>query len=107
MPPFVTQLRTPAEAIMLAPAGAPAITIRVQLLDAWDAVKVIVEPSTLVATVKAKALAVLAADVPQPADVVTKLGGFEIRDESKSLAEAGVVDGSTLLLHMRRRQPIK
>ncbi len=107
MPPFVTQLRTPAEAITLAPAGAMAITIRVQLLEAWDAVKVIAEPGTSVAQVKARALAVLAPDVPQPGDVVTKLGGFEIRDEAKSLDDAGVKDGSTLLLHFRRRQPLK
>lgn len=107
MPPFVTQLRTPAEAITLAPEGAAAITIRVQLLEAWDAVKVVVEPRTPVATVKARALAVLAPDVPMPGDVVTKLGGFEIRNEALSLADAGVKDGSTLLLHFRRRQPLK
>ncbi len=107
MPPFVTQLRTPADAIQIAPIGVDAITIRVQLLEAWDAVKVVAEPATPVATVKARALAVLAPDVPQPGDVVTKLGGFEIRDESKSLSAAGVLDGSTLLLHFRRRQPIK
>lgn len=107
MPPFVTQLRTPAEAITLAAEGASAITIRVQLLEAWDAVKVIAEPRTSVAQVKARVLAVLAPDVPQPGDVVTKLGGFEIRDEAKSLADAGVKDGSTLLLHFRRRQPFK
>ena len=107
MPPFVTQLRVPATAIMLAPTGGAVITIRVQLLEAWDAVKVIADPSTSVATVKARALAVLAPDVPLPGDVVTKLGGFEIRDEAKSLHDAGVQDGSTLLLHFRRRQPIK
>ena len=107
MPPFVTQLRTPAEAITLAPAGAPSLTIRVQMLEAWDAVKVVAEPSTTVATVKARALAVLAPDVPQPGDVVTKLGGFEIRDEAQTLSSAGVRDGATLLLHFRRRQPIK
>jgi hypothetical protein len=107
MPPFVTQLRTPAEAISLAPPGAASITLRVQMLEAWDAVKVIAEPTTSVATVKARALAVLAPDVPLPGDVVTKLGGFEIRDEAKSLLDAGVKDGSTLLLHFRRRQPLK
>lgn len=107
MPPFVAQLRTPAEAITLAPDGASAITIRVQLLEAWDAVKVIAEPTTPVATVKSRALAVLAPDVPQPGDVVTKLGGFEIRDEAQSLCDAGVKDGATLLLHFRRRQPLK
>ena len=107
MPPFVTQLRTPAEAITLAPNGAAVITIRVQLLEAWDAVKVVVEPGTPVATVKARALAVLAPDVPDAGDLVTKLGGFEIRDEALSLSAAGVKDGSTLLLHFRRRQPLK
>ncbi len=107
MPPFVTQLRTPAEAITVAPVGADALTIRVQLLEAWDAVKVVAAPGTSVATVKARALAVLAPDVPLPGDVVTKLGGFEIRDEAKSLAAAGVTDGSTLLLHFRRRLPIR
>jgi hypothetical protein len=107
MPPFVTQLRTPAEPIMLAPEGVPTITIRVQMLEAWDAVKVVAEPHTSVSRVKAQALIVLAPDVPHPADVVTKLGGFEIRDEAKSVADAGVKDGSTLLLHMRRRQPLR
>jgi len=107
MPPFVNQLRTPAEAISLAPDGATSITFRVQLLEAWDAVRIVAEPSTTVATVKARALAVLAPDVPLPGDVVTKLGGFEIRDEAKSLAAAGVTDGSTLLLHFRRRLPIR
>ncbi len=107
MPPFVTQLRTPAEAIQIAPLGVECITIRVQLLEAWDAVKIVAEPTTTVAVVKTRALAILAPDVPSPADVVTKLGGFEIRDEAKSLADAGVKDGSTLLLHFRRRQPIK
>ena len=107
MPPFVTQLRTPPEAILLAPEGADSITIRVQLLEAWDAVKVVASPQASVATVKARALAVLAPDIPQPGDVVTKLGGFEIRDEAKSLADAGARDGSTLLLHFRRRQPIR
>ena len=107
MPPFVTQLRTPAAAINLAAAGSSTITIRVQMLEAWDAVKVVVEPHTSVSRVKAQALVVLAPDVPHPADVVTKLGGFEIRDEAKSLENAGVKDGSTLLLHMRRRQPLR
>jgi hypothetical protein len=107
MPPFVTQLRTPAEAVTIAPVGADAITIRVQLLEAWDAIKVVVAPTTTVAAVKARALTVLAPDAPLPDDIVTKLGGFEIRDESQSLVAAGVKDGATLLLHFRRRQPLK
>jgi uncharacterized protein GlcG (DUF336 family) len=107
MPPFVTQLRTPPSALTLAPVGAPALTIRVQMLEAWDAVKVVAEPTMAVAVVKAHVLAVMAPDVLDPGEVVTKLGGFEIRDEAQSLAAAGVKDGSTLLLHFRRRQPLR
>ncbi len=107
MPPFVNQLRAPAEAISLAPDGAASITFRVQMLEAWDAVKVVAEPRMSIASVKAQVLAVMAPDVPLPGDVVTKLGGFELRDEAKSLADVGVKDGSTLLLHFRRRQPLK
>jgi hypothetical protein len=107
MPPFVTQLRTPSEAIMLSPASATAITIRVQMLEAWDAVKIVAEPSTPVSAVKASAMRALMPDVPLPGDVVTKLGGYAIRDEALSLSAAGVKDGSTLLLHFRRRQPLR
>jgi hypothetical protein len=71
MPPFVNQLRTPAEAISLAPEGAASITFRVQMLEAWDAVQVIAEPRMTVAMVKAHVLAAMAPDVPQPGDVVT------------------------------------
>jgi uncharacterized protein GlcG (DUF336 family) len=107
MPPFVTQLRVPAAAIVIGTPDAEQITIRVQLLEAWDAVKVAVHPREQVSAVKSRALTALAPDVAQASDIVTKLGGFEIRDESQSLSSAGVKDGSTLLLHFRRRQPIK
>jgi len=38
---------------------------------------------------------------------VLKLRGWEILDENASLAEAGVVDGSILLMTYRRRRPVR
>lgn len=105
--PFVNRLRTPHAPLVLAPEGAPARAFRVQFLDAWDAIEVIAAPTEPVAVVKARALAVLAPDVQYPDDVMVKLRGFEVRDERRSIADADVRDGSTLLLHFRRRRPLK
>ena len=41
------------------------------------------------------------------ADFVVKLRGWEILDEGASLADAGVIDGSILLLTFRRRRPVR
>ena len=40
-------------------------------------------------------------------DFVVKLRGWEILDEAASLADAGVIDGSILLLTFRRRRPVR
>ena len=42
-----------------------------------------------------------------PQDFVVKLRGWEVLDESASLADAGVVDGSILLLTYRRRRAVR
>ena len=105
--PFVNQLRTPGEALRLIAEGQPALAFRVQFYDLWDAIEVIAAPTESVAVLKARALAVLAPDVQYPDDVVVKLRGIEIRDERRSLAEVGVLDGSTVLLHARRKRPLK
>ena len=40
-------------------------------------------------------------------DFVVKLRGWEILDEAASLADAGVIDGSILLMTHRRRRPVR
>lgn len=105
--PFVNQLRAPAGALVLGGDGVAGLAFRVQFYDAWDAIEVIAPATEPVATVKARALAVLAPDVQYPDDVMVKLRGIEVRDERRSLADAGVLDGSTLLLHFRRKRPLK
>ena len=40
-------------------------------------------------------------------DFIVKLRGWEILDETQSLADVGVIDGSILLLTFRRRRPVR
>jgi hypothetical protein len=105
--PFVSQLRARQEPIRLGAPGEPTITIRVQLLEAWDAVLVEVPPSEPVLTVKVRALEALRPETEYHDEFVVKLRGFEVLDENASLADAGVRDGSTLLVTSRRRRPVQ
>jgi hypothetical protein len=105
--PFVTTLRSRAAAIRLVPEGAAAITIRVEMPEVWDVVKVITAPTTPVLSVKQSALEALFPEAEMHQDFVLKLRGWEILDEAESLADAGVIDGSILLLTHRRRRPVR
>lgn len=105
--PPVTQLRARAATLDLAASDAAVFTIRVQLLEAWDTVRVRVEPSEPVIAVKVRALEVLDPSAEFHEAYVVKHRGVEILDEELSLADAGVVDGATLLIMSRRRQPTR
>jgi hypothetical protein len=104
--PFVTTLRTRGATIYIAPEGGAAITIRVEMPEVWDVVRVVASPTQPVIEVKNTALHALhpesAAD-----EMVVKLHGWEILDETASLADCGVVDGSILLMTFRRRRPVR
>jgi hypothetical protein len=104
--PFVAQLRVRPEAIRLGTPGSPVITVRVQVPEVWDTVRVDVSPDAPVVTVKERALEALMPGADQ-AEYVTKLRGFEVLDETASLDAAGVVNGSTLLVTFRRRRPVR
>lgn len=106
---FVSSIRTSGAALRLVPDGhaGPVWSVRVQLLDAWDAVRVEVAPTTTVDAVIRAALRVLAgADVAVEA-YDCKLRGVRIVRRDQSLASAGVADGSTLLLAMAARLPVR
>jgi len=105
--PFVTSLRSRRSTIHLAPEGVEAITIRVEMPEVWDVVAIVVAPSEPVLAVKVRALEALFPEAQLHADFVVKLRGWEILDEAASLADAGVVDGSILLLTHRRRRPVR
>ena len=105
--PFVTELRSRRTAIRLAPADTPAITIRVEMPEVWDVVKIVCDPAQPVLAVKVAALEALYPEAEMHEDFVLKLRGWEILDESAPLGEAGVIDGSILLLTHRRRRPVR
>ncbi|MEP6495704.1 MAG: hypothetical protein ABJF01_23675 [bacterium] len=105
--PFVTQLRSRSTIIQLAPAGSPAITIRVEMAEVWDVVAISTLATESVVTVKVRALQALYPDATLHQDFVVKFNGWEILDEAVSLADAGVKDGSILLLTFRRRRAVR
>ena len=105
--PFVTSLRSRKSVIHLAPESADAITIRVEMLEVWDVVAIVVAPTEPVIAVKVRALEALFPEAEMHQDFVVKLRGWEVLDESASLADAGVIDGSILLLTHRRRRPVR
>ena len=105
--PFVTQLRSRPSMIRLAAPGADTITIRVEMPEVWDVVAIAVSPVEPVINVKTRALEALFPDAQLHTDFVVKLHGWEILDETASLADAGVIDGSILLLTFRRRRAVR
>ena len=104
---FVSSLRSRRSTIRLAPEGVETITIRVEMPEVWDVVRMVVSPTEPVLAVKVRALEAMFPEAQLHEDFVLKLRGWEILDESASLADAGVIDGSILLLTHRRRRPVR
>ena len=102
--PFVSQLRTRTEPLRVDTGG---MTVRVEMPEAWDAVRIDASPDTPVEAVKRAALSALWPDAQFDDDFVMKLRGFEILDEQESLSAAGATDGSIFLLTFRRRRPVR
>jgi hypothetical protein len=106
--PFVAQLRTRGNTIELASPTGPAITVRVQMPEVWDVVRIHASPDERAITVKRRALEVLMPGAElRDDDYVLKLNGWEVLDESASLAATGAVDGSIFLVTNRKRRPVR
>jgi hypothetical protein len=108
--PFVSQLRTRGAPIMLAPDGATGtITIRVEMPEVWvwDVRAIVTAPTEPVVAVKQRALAELFPQAASHEDFIVKLRGWEILDEHATLGDAGVQNGSILLLTHRKRRPVR
>jgi hypothetical protein len=110
----IGSLRARPEAIELCRSGgsggsgaSPCVSVRVEVPEVWDAVRVETPTSEPVLAIKTRALAVLFPDGGAPEEFVLKLNGFEILDEHASVSDVGAVDGSTFLLTSRRRRPVK
>ena len=105
--PFVTQLRARGDALQLATAGEPSITVRVEMPEVWDTVKAVVSPSARIATLKQSALEALYRTGESHEAFVLKFRGWEVLDEDATIAAAGATDGSIFLLTHRRRRPVR
>jgi hypothetical protein len=105
--PFVAQLRSRPGVVRLGSDGQRRLTVRVQMPEVWDTVRIEVPPTESVTSVKTAALAALYPDGEPSHSFVMKLNGFEVLDEAVSLTDAGATDGSTFLLTYRRRRPVR
>ena len=104
--PFVQSLRTTRDVIRVGDANGATLYVRVQVPEQWDVVRVAASPDSSVKSVESAALEELVPGADERAWVI-KLRGFEILDESRSLVEAGAVNGTTFLLTHRRRRAVK
>jgi hypothetical protein len=105
---FVNSLRARRGVISVAEKGTgEVVKFRVEMPAVWDVVRVDAHTSDSVRTAKVHAISALMPDALFPEEFSVKLNGVEIFDESVSLARAGVVNGSTLLVAHRRRRPVR
>lgn len=82
------------------------VTLRVRVHDAWDDIALSLPVATPVGAVKQQVLDVVGEHDP-PGDFVVKFRGIEVRNESESLADAGIPDGAALIVLRRRRRAIR
>ena len=105
--PFVASLRARPSTIHIAPEGTDTITIRVEMPEVWDVVRMVAAPSQAVLEVKLRAIEALCPEVEFHEELVLKLRGWEILDEQQSLSKAGIGDSGIVLLAYRRRRPVR
>lgn len=105
---FVNSLRARRGVVSIGDITRGAvIKLRVEMPAVWDVVRLDAAATDSVRTAKVHALNALMPDALFPEEFSVKLNGIEILDEATTLADAGVVDGSTLLVAHRRRRPVR
>lgn len=104
---FVSQLRARTATIKLTPGTAASVTIRVEMPEVWDAVRIVLSPREPLLTVNVRALEALFPEAEMHSDFVLKFRGWEILDEAAPLSDLGIGDGAILLLTHRRRRPVR
>ncbi len=82
------------------------LPLRVTVHDAWDEVFLELPASTRLDELKRQALQATRV-MRDPAGYVLKFRGAELFDESRSLAEAGLVPNGALIVMPRRRRPVR
>ena len=83
-----------------------ALPVRIMVEDTWDQVSLELPPTTPVAELKRRALAMTHTS-GEPEGFVVKFRGAEVLDETRSLTQAGVVGNAQLIVLRRRRRPVR
>jgi len=104
---FVNGLRTQGHAFKLGAPSGPALQLRAQVLEAWDAIRIDADPSASVRSLKQLALRELYPDTKHESEYVVKLHGFEVLDEGAPISSTAAKNGSTFLITDRRRRPVE
>jgi hypothetical protein len=104
---FVNGLRTQSHVFKLGSPVGPAMQLRAQVLEAWDAIRVDADPSASVKSLKQLALKELYPDLKHEGEYVIKLHGFEILDEDAAISSTAARNGSIFLIADRRRRPVE
>ncbi len=103
---FVNGLRTQGHAFKLGSPAGPALQLRAQVLEAWDAIRIDADPLASVRSLKQLALRELYPDTRHESEYVVKLHGFEVLDEDAPISSTAAKNGSTFLITDRRRRPV-
>jgi hypothetical protein len=84
----------------------PNLRLRVMVQDAWDEIPLDLPPGTSLSELKH--LALKATSVTRdPDEYLLKFRGAELYDESRSLADAGLVTNGAVIVLPRRRRPVR
>jgi hypothetical protein len=83
-----------------------SLPVRVMVQDAWDEVRLDLPSGTALSELKRRALEATRV-ARDPALYLLKFRGAELQDESRSLAEAGLVPNGALIVLPRRRRPVR
>jgi hypothetical protein len=83
-----------------------ALAVRVMVEDAWDEVSLELPGGTPLAELKRQALERTHVK-GNPSDYLLKYRGAALGDESRSMAEAGLVQNGVLIVLSRRRRPVR
>lgn len=82
------------------------LRLRVTVQDAWDEVPLDLPATTSLVGLKRAALDATKV-TRDPGEYVVKFRGFELLDESLSLADSGLVANGAVIVLPRRRRPVR
>ncbi len=87
-------------------AGAN-LALKVTVGDTWRPLRLDASPGETVTQLKVRALAAEAIAAERAGEFEVKRGGVLVRDETQTLAAAGIPDGGALVILARRRRAVR